>query len=106
MPHVLRFTEDAQEALNQLVKGGRATEAKLKKVRKALAFLQQDPRYPGLNSHEYENFPGRTHDKVWDSYVENHVPSAWRVYWMYGPDETVDGQELAVITVLAIRPHL
>ncbi|MGA5700768.1 hypothetical protein [Peterkaempfera bronchialis] len=103
---MLRFTEDANEALTALVKGGRATEAKLKRVRKALALLQQGPRCPGLNSHPYESFPGLPKGKVWDSYVENHVPSAWRVYWMYGPDETVDGKDVPVITVLAIRPHL
>ena len=105
MRHVLRFTEDASEALDELVKGGKATEGKLKKVRKTLAFLEQDPRYPGLNSHPYDNFPGLPGGKVWDSYVENQTPSAWRIYWMYGPDETVDGTEVPVITVLAISPH-
>jgi hypothetical protein len=108
VPYVLRFTEDACDSLNQLIKGGKAAEVKLKKVRKTLAFLQHDPRYPGLNSHQYENFPGRPDDKVWDSYVENHTPAVWRIYWMYGPNETnpTTGEDIAVITVLVMGTHL
>lgn len=108
MPYKLRFSEEADEALTRLEKGGKATEAKLRKVRKALAFLQADPRYPGLNSHPYENFPGLPGGKVWDSYVENQTPGAWRIYWRYGPNERnqATGEDIAVITVLKISPHL
>lgn len=105
--HHLRFTDDARDTLQRLTTGPKADPVKLKKVRKALGFLQTDPLYPGLHSHQYENFPGHTAEKVWDSYVENHSPSAWRVYWMYGPDEKDDqGEPLSVITVLVIGPHL
>jgi hypothetical protein len=38
--------------------------------------------------------------------VENHTRGAWRIHWMYGPNEVVDGEGFAVITVLALRPHL
>ncbi|MEV6973234.1 hypothetical protein [Kitasatospora sp. NPDC093806] len=103
----LRFTEDTDETLNRLETGPKADPVKLKKVRKALARLEANPRYPGLNSHQYEAFPGYTAEKVWDSYVENHSPSAWRIYWMYGPDEKTDqGEPLSVVTVLVIGPHL
>jgi hypothetical protein len=78
----------------------------LKKVRKALGLLQTDPMYPGLHSHLYQNFPGLEKGKVWDSYVENRTPRAGRIYWMYGPDETRGGKEIAVISVLVIEPHL
>lgn len=108
MSYRLRFTEEADEALSRLEKGGKATQVKLRKVNKALAFLQHDPRHPGLNSHQYENFPGQPKGKVWDSYVENHTPGAWRIYWMYGPNEhdPATGREIPVITVLDITPHL
>ncbi|MGQ0717546.1 MAG: hypothetical protein ACT4NP_09575 [Pseudonocardiales bacterium] len=43
--------------------------------------------------------------KVWDSYVENRTPGAWRIWRMYGPDEIRDNQTVAVITVLGIGPH-
>ncbi|HEY9391140.1 MAG TPA: hypothetical protein VIR27_15415 [Mycobacteriales bacterium] len=106
MPYQLRFAPSAAEVISRLVGGGPATAAKLKKVRKALGLLQSDPMYPGLHSHRYQHFPGIEKGKVWDSYVENHTPGAWRIYWMYGPNEIQDNVETAVITVLVIGPHL
>jgi len=60
--------------------------------------LETNPRHPGLNSHEYSELVGANGEKVWEVYVENKVPSAWRVFWHYGPGQ-------GVITVLAITPH-
>jgi hypothetical protein len=105
VPYKLKFSTEAAAQYNALVSGGAATATKLKKVQRALARLEQDPRYPGLNSHQYENFPSAPKAKVWDSYVENKTPSAWRIFWTYGPNETAGGTEIAVITVLAITPH-
>jgi hypothetical protein len=106
VPCQLRFAPVAAEAVQRLVDGGQATAGKLKKVRKALGLLQADPRYPGLHSHLYQHFPGLDKGKVWDSYVENRTPGAWRIFWMYGPNEIRDDVEIPVITVLAIGPHL
>lgn len=105
MPYKLKFSAGAEAQYNALVNGGPSKAAKLRKVQRALAFLEHDPRHPGLHSHQYESFPGLPKAKVWDSYVENKTPSAWRLFWMYGPNETVDGKEIAIITVLAITPH-
>jgi hypothetical protein len=101
MPYKLRFARRAAETLKALEHGGANEQAKLKKIRRALKRLEEDPRHPGLASHPYESFPVDRDVKVWDSYVENRTPSAWRIFWCYGPDE---GKE-AVITVLAITPH-
>jgi hypothetical protein len=106
----LRFSPSAKATIKALENGGPNEQAKLKKVRKALALLEQDPRYPGLNSHQYETFPVGKDVKVWDSYVENRTPSAWRIFWCYGPDQprepsTAEASEQPVITVLAIGPH-
>lgn len=106
MPYELRFAPAAADALAQLAAGGNATVTRLKKVRKALGLLQADPLYPGLHSHQYQHFPGLEKGKVWDSYVENRTAGAWRIYWTYGPNETRDGKEIPVITVLVIGPHL
>lgn len=84
-----------------LLKSDASQQARLRKVRKALGQLERDPRYPGLHSHHYESFPADRDVKVWDSYVENHTPSAWRIFWQYGPDEA----DNRVITVLHIGPH-
>jgi hypothetical protein len=99
----LRFSKSADATLADLEAGDPNGLAKLRKIRRALARLEQNPRYPGLHSHPYESFPLDRHIKVWDSYVENNTPSAWRIFWRYGPDEPDLGQP--VITVLAIGPH-
>lgn len=96
----LRFTKSARDALAALERDPR----RLRRVRKTLGYLQANPRYPGLNSHPYENFPGRPKEKVWDSYVDQG-PGAWRIFWMYGPDEKRGDESIRVITILAIVPH-
>jgi len=74
-------------------------------VRRALGLLQINPCHPGLHSHQDENFPGAQKANVWDSYVENRTPGAWRIWWMYGPDEIHNNQTVAMITVLDIGQH-
>jgi hypothetical protein len=103
-PHQLRFATPARETLDSLDSSPQYA-AKLRKVRRALGLLQTNPRHPGLHSHQYENFPGAPKAKVWDSYVENRTPGAWRIWWMYAPDEIRDDQAVTVITVLDIGPH-
>ncbi len=103
MPFKLRFSKSADATLTALELGGTNEFAKLEKIRRALARLEQNPRHPGLHSHQYESLPVDRDVKVWDSYVENRTPSAWRIFWCYGPNES--DLELPVITVLAIGPH-
>ena len=72
-----------------------------KKYRKAvrcLAKLAQDPHHPSLNSHRYERIAGPLGEPIWESYVENHTPAAWRVWWYFGPEQ-------GVITVVSLGPH-
>jgi hypothetical protein len=102
VPYKLRYAKQADEMLSAL-ENDLAQEARLKKVRKALKHLESNPRHPGLHSHPYESFPVDRNVKVWDSYVENNTPSAWRIFWCYGPNDPA--AQLPVITVLAITPH-
>lgn len=92
----LRFTREAARVLKDLE--GPSYRAKLKKVRKALGFLETNPKHPGLNSHKYTSVKSSDGADVWDSYVENNTPGAWRIFWRYGPGE-------GVITILTIGPH-
>jgi hypothetical protein len=95
---VLLFTPEAEKVLNDLQAQQQYT-AKLKKVRKALRLLEQaGPQYPGLHSHDYQSIPGPGGSTLWESYVENKTPSAWRVWWIYGP-------ETGQITITTIGPH-
>ncbi len=73
--------------------------AKAKKVAKALRLLETvGPSYPGLNSHQYHTYVGPRGEPLWESYVENRTPSAWRIWWGYGPGA-------AELTILTIGPH-
>lgn len=93
----LRFTPEAAQVLADLDAKAQHVR-KLRKVRKALAHLESDPRHPGLRSHKYVSMRGIAGQDVWDSYVENQTPAAWRIFWHYGPGEDE-------ITVLTIGPH-
>ena len=107
MVYQLRFSTEAATTLRSLQQAGAGAAKKLKKVNKALGLLQIDPRYPGLRSHQYEQFPGLEDQKVWDSYVENRTPGAWRIYSIYGPNEkNEEGELISIITVLTISSHL
>lgn len=88
----LLLTDEAFETLEAL-EGTRR-----KKVENCLGRLALNPRHGSLNTHRYERFDKVYGQSVWESYVENNTPAAWRVWWAYGPDQ---GQ----ITVLLIAPH-
>lgn len=92
----LLFTPEAKATLTDLKAAQYA--AKYKKVLKALGQLEQNPRHPGLNSHKYQSIKGADGSDVWESYVENRTPGAWRIFWQYGA-------EADTIVILAVGPH-
>ena len=97
-PFLLVFTPEAERVLVDLERRSQY-EKKLRKVRRTLARLEQaGPRYPGLNSHPYESVPGPHGKQLWESYVENRTPGAWRIWWIYGP-------EADQLTIVTIGPH-
>ena len=93
---VLRFTKEAARVLNELTSPQYAV--KLRKVRRTLALIEQNPRHLGLNSHKYKSIRGVDGSDVWESYVENHTSGVWRIFWQYGPGEDT-------VTILTIGPH-
>lgn len=95
-PFRLLFSREAEDVLASLETA--QYEKKLAKVRRTLGRIQQNPRHPGLNSHKYDSIEGVSGEEVWESYVENQTPSAWRVFWHYGPDQ-------GVITIVTIAQH-
>ncbi|MCH2547740.1 MAG: hypothetical protein MK052_09050 [Alphaproteobacteria bacterium] len=97
MQFTLLFTEQAGADLDELE--GNSTHAKrLKAVRKALGYLQANPRHPGLNTHKYSSLSGPNNEEVFEAYAENKTPGAYRIFWFYGPDKKE-------ITIVAITPH-
>jgi hypothetical protein len=75
-------------------------EGLFKQVSNAIAKLEQDPRHPGLNTHEYSGIPNPydKNQKVFEAYAQNKTPGAYRIFWCYGPNRQQ-------ITILAITPH-
>ncbi|MBL0210420.1 MAG: hypothetical protein IPQ13_05835 [Holophagaceae bacterium] len=71
---------------------------RLKAVRKALGYLERNPRHQGLNTHEYDSLMGVNGEKVFESYAENQTPAAYRIFWHYGPSK-------GVITIISITSH-
>lgn len=94
--HHLIYTEEAKSNLADLKKQGQIK--KLKKIKLTLDKLQENPRHPGLHTHKYKSFKGANEEEIFQSYVENKTPGAFRMFWHYGPDKEV-------ITILAITPH-
>ncbi len=94
MQFYLRFSTEAKEALDSLQQ---VDPRKYQKVLKTLGLMETNLRHPSLNTHKYESLAG-PNGEVFEAYVENKTPAAFRVFWHYGP-----GKE--IITILAITPH-
>ncbi|MDT8916245.1 hypothetical protein [Amycolatopsis sp. PS_44_ISF1] len=97
-PFQLLYTPEATSILGDL-RAKKQYAPKLKKVRKALAFLeQQGPSYIGLRTHPMQSIPGPGGATLYQSYVENNTPGAWRIWWIYGPADDA-------ITIVSLGPH-
>ncbi|MGH3873336.1 MAG: hypothetical protein ACRDSR_17815 [Pseudonocardiaceae bacterium] len=96
-PFTLFLTDEAQRELDELGKPAHAV--KRKKVTKGLRLLRDvGPGHPGLNSHQYQSPTGPNGEEVRESYVENKTPSAWRLWWVYGPGADT-------LTIVTVGPH-
>lgn len=76
------------------------TEGLFKQVEKCVRLLLENPRHPGLNTHPYNSIdhPYDPRGKVFEAYVQNRTPGAYRLFWCYGPGKRE-------ITIIAITPH-
>ena len=75
-------------------------EGLFKQIHKTIKLLTQNPRHPGLQTHEYHSLqhPYNPEEKVFEAYAQHKTPGAYRVFWCYGP---MKGQ----LTIIAITPH-
>lgn len=97
MPFELKFTFEADANLRALEED-RSLSKRLKAVRKALGYLETNPRHPGLNTHKYTSLVGRNGEEIFEAYAENKTAAAYRIFWHYGPGKNV-------ITIIAVTPH-
>jgi len=115
MPFELKWTIEASEQYAALKKSAeevskhRASsrrskssrqEGLFKQVAKTINLLKQNPRHSGLCCHIYQGLqhPYDAGERVWEAYAQNKTPSAYRVFWGYGP-------ERGWLTIIAITPH-
>lgn len=92
------FSQAARAALSVL-EADPSQGVRLKKVRKAIGLLELNPRHPGPNTHRYQSKRGPDGEPMWEAYVENQAPRAWRIWFMYGP-----GAETLSIIAMGPRP--
>lgn len=104
MNRKLWFTNEAASQL-QAMKETPASEGLYKQVCKTLGFLETNLRHPSLKTHEYESLTGKNGEKIWEAYVQNQTPGAYRIFFHYGPDMVKKGKRVAVLTIVAITPH-
>ena len=95
MEFKILLTKAAKQACDDLA---RTDPGKLKRVHKTLGLLQTNPKHPSLQTHEYQSLKGPHGEKVFEAYVQNKTPAAFRVFWYYGPTKET-------ITVVAVTPH-
>jgi hypothetical protein len=81
------------------LKASRA-EGLFRQVSKCVRQLQVNPRHPSLQTHEFSSIPNpyQKDQKVFEAYAQQNTPTAYRVFWCYGPQK-------GEITIIAISQH-
>lgn len=97
MSFKILFSDEAEKQYHQL-ESNKGLSKRLKSVRKALGYLELNPRHQGLNTHKYSSLSGPNGEKIFEAYAENNTPGAYRIFWFYGPQKNQ-------ITILSITPH-
>ena len=101
VPIILRLSEDALAQLAKL-EADPSQSKRLKKVRRALGLLQVNRTHPSLNIHKLrsmtQRMPNGSKADLWEAYVENNTPGAWRIIYHLGYP--------GVLEVVAIVKHL
>lgn len=105
MRYKLKFTSTAGQQLDKL-ENEPAMEGVLEQVRKTLGYLETNLRAKSLQTHEFSFLTRRFGQKIFEAYVQQNTPAAFRIFWHYGPDEKEkSGERTAVITIITIVRH-
>ena len=104
MNRELRLTPTALQSLREL-EASPDKAGLLKQVRKTLGLLETNLRHPSLRTHKFRSLHGPNGEEVFEAYVQNRTPGAYRVFFIYGPDERDGDRKIPVLTIVAITPH-
>jgi hypothetical protein len=94
---VLHLTAEVRDQIRAVSENPAQTGLEFQ-LKAALTKLVHDPKFKGLNSHKYNSFNERYGKEIWESYVQNNTPGAWRIFWFYGPRKDE-------ITLVLATPH-
>ena len=97
MSFFLSFTPSAKQTLKGL-KESKHLEKRYKAVTKSLQYLSDNPRHPGLQTHQFTSLLGPDGEKIFEAYAEQDTPAAYRIFFYYG-------RQRREIVIFAITPH-
>jgi hypothetical protein len=107
----LEISATAESQL-ELLEGDASQSKRCKAVKKALRLLANDPRHPGLHTHEWKSTKCPHGGKMFEAYAENNTPGAYRIFFCYPPElvTSSDGDSPLTappkrITIVAITAH-
>jgi hypothetical protein len=104
MNRELRFTPEAARNLKKL-EASQARAGLLKQVYKALGLLETNLTHPSLQTHLFHSLRGPGGEEVFEAYVQNRTPGAYRIFFYYGPDRVEGRTRIPVTIIIAISPH-
>lgn len=104
MRRELRFQDEAEAELDA-IRRDPSKRGLLKQVRKTLGLLETNLQHPSLHTHKYQSLTGPNGEEVFEAYVQNRTPGAYRIFFCYGPDELRGGHRVPVLTIIAITEH-
>ena len=91
------FTPEADANLTE-IETDPSKKRILKDILKTLAFMEVNLRHPSLNTHEFKSLKGPKGEKIFEAYVQQKTPGAYRIFWYYGSKKNS-------IIIVAIIPH-
>ena len=104
MNRELLFTPEAERNLESLRRDPSKANV-FKQVTKTLALLETNLHHPSLNTHRFHSLAGPNGEEVFEAYVQQHTPGAYRIFFYYGPDRRQGNRRIPVLTIVAITPH-
>ena len=92
----LVFTEKANKQYFDIIDNP-AKRGLAKQVDKTLEFLKTNPRHPSLHTHKNEKLSSLHQQPVFQAYVHNYTPGAYRIFFTYSAKNE--------ITITSIEVH-
>lgn len=93
----LKISPEAEKTISALIADS-SKRGLYKQIKKTLCLMKENLRHPSLHTHKYHNFERPKGQSIFEAYVQNKTPGAYRVFWCYGPEKDM-------ITILAITPY-